>query len=40
VERRTPIVLLFTVLCAAATSARAEDAVYGPAAPPGVQGKL
>ena len=39
-ERRTPIVLLFTVLCAAATSARAEEAVYGPTAPPGVQGKL
>jgi outer membrane beta-barrel protein len=39
VERTTPIVLLFTVLCAAGMPARAEDAVYGPAAPPGVQGK-
>ncbi|MFL5311490.1 MAG: outer membrane beta-barrel domain-containing protein [Myxococcales bacterium] len=39
-ERPTLIVSLFTVLCAAASPARAEEAVYGPAAPPGVQGKL
>ena len=39
-ERPTLIVSLFTVVCAAVTPARADEAVYGPAAPPGVQGKL
>src|SRR5207249_11256089 len=39
VERRTRIVLLFTVLSAAATPALAEDTLYDPAAAR-VQGKL
>jgi outer membrane beta-barrel protein len=40
VKRSTPIVSLLAVLCAASTPGLAEEAVYGPTAPPGVQGKL
>ena len=39
-KQPTQIVLLFTALCVAGMPARAEETVYGPAAPPGVQGKL
>jgi outer membrane beta-barrel protein len=40
VKRTSPIAFLFATLCAAGMAVRAEEAAYGPAAPPGVQGKL